>query len=694
MGRLKKLSIFVLALIVATASIPFYAVSASGEGTADNPILISTADDLELLRTGNSGKYYRLEKNIYLNDTQNYDKWSASAPVAETDGETVAFDSSGWFEGDGETGFITPDNEWTPIENFSGTLDGNGFIIFGLYVNSDEAGFIKNNNGTVKKLGFEKFLVASSGTTGTVAAVNNGSLTEVYANGKVISDGNNVGGLVGINNGTVIDCASYGSTQGIERVGGLVGLNTASVQTSFVSGTVKGASSEGAVCGDSAKLVGTASVTNCYHCVEDATDDNAQYKSTYTSAFTGFSLGVWQFDENGNEFPKLRWAADSTDNRCGDDLYWTLDEDGTFTFDGTSGLYDFNEAPWSEDADSVTSFNIGKDLTNIDDSILKAISAFENLETISVDWDNDTYQTDVDGKFLMKEDEIVIGLSNELPDTATSIGEYAFYGRNIDSIIVNESIDNEGKEGSRADGTGIVTIKAHAFENSTLSQITVVGNPEIQAKAIPQTATIKGFKNTNSESYAETNGNKFELLDNFCCAGYQNPCESATTKNYFRFVEKMTYAGYYDTANIHIVAVMKKNGKESKKFIDFKVKTVYKYLGSEAGGTYAGDDAYFSMVKMTGLPLDADYVEFTFTPSVKNIYGGEVTLDSKTLIFTAEKLAHEPTEEDYDDGDGILNLSDKTSDGTSISWSDFEDRWLKLSSLENDGNVITWKNFR
>lgn len=706
MGRLKKLAIFVLALAVAATAMPLYAVSASGEGeTADNPILIYTVDDLMQIENGN--KYYRLENDIYINQVNDYDDWTSKAPQKESDGNTVSFDFSDWFnEVDEDDGLVTPDNMWTPIENFSGHLDGNEHTIYGLYIYSENgaAGFIKNNNGEIKKLGFEKFLIVSNGTTGTVATVNNGTIEQVYADGKIVSGGNNVGGIAGINNGTVQNCASYGSTKGCEYVGGLVGTNTATVKSSFVSGNVKGASSEGAVCGDSASLTGTATVVNCYYCVSGVSDDNATVYNSGASA--GLSQTYWSVD---GELPKLNWTVGKTDRRCGEDLFWEFDdEDGTFSLSGTGAMYGSAELLWKDEADLVKTLSIGDDMTEFDETVLKAIAAFTNLEEISV-WNNETYQNTDDGKFLIKntqtigadgepktEKEITIGLSNELPEDITSIGEYAFCGRNIDKIEINIDIDNEGKDYSKPDGSGITEIKAHAFEDSALSEITIVGDPIIGESAIPASAAIKGFKNTRTEAYSTANGNTFEPLDNFSLHSYQ---EHETSKDRFRINEVIAFAGYCDYAMVTIKGEMVKGGKVKVLNQSAKITTVYKYLNSSEGPCAPIEGKYFSTINMTGLPQSGyDYIKFTITPTVYNIYGGEYSTESKVLMYSPEKgvyLPTDPTQDDEDEEDdgGYLKLMDSEGNGVTADWDDFYDGVLKFVPDGGDGLIAFWRDF-
>jgi|GEM_PF-3041347 len=92
-----------------------------GAGTMANPWQIHTAEQLlnmaNLINSGNSAlsnAHFRLTANIQLNNTSNWQSWSASTPNL---------------------------NHWTPIGTtqnpFSGTFNGNGFAIRGMFVVGD-----------------------------------------------------------------------------------------------------------------------------------------------------------------------------------------------------------------------------------------------------------------------------------------------------------------------------------------------------------------------------------------------------------------------------------------------------------------------------------------------------------------------------------------------------------------------------
>lgn len=162
-----------------------------GAGTADMPYELGNTAELayfaKLVNEGNpfNGKYIQLTKNIALN----------AQDVPTADGEPTL---------------------WTPIgtyvsrkdsKPFSGTFDGNGHAITGLYINN--AAQYQGLFGNISTGGVVKNLAVA---------------------GRVIATGqNNVGGIVArLSGGTVQNCGFYGAvTAGTSNAGGVVGQGSA-----------------------------------------------------------------------------------------------------------------------------------------------------------------------------------------------------------------------------------------------------------------------------------------------------------------------------------------------------------------------------------------------------------------------------------------------------------------------------------
>lgn len=134
---------------------------------------------------------------------------------------------------------------------FSGTFDGNGHAITGLYINNTNStenqglfGYI-GKAGAVKNLRLSGRVVISGSNVGGVAGLNHGAVTNCIMTGSVGIAGNVkfVGGVVGVNdvNGAkVANSAMTGSVVGTENVGGVVGKNAngSTVANSAMTGSV------------------------------------------------------------------------------------------------------------------------------------------------------------------------------------------------------------------------------------------------------------------------------------------------------------------------------------------------------------------------------------------------------------------------------------------------------------------------
>jgi hypothetical protein len=95
-------------------------------------------------------------------------------------------------------------------------------------------GLIGVNQGTIDGSSSTCTLNANSceGVGGLVGLCTSGTITSCYATGSV-SGKNSVGGLIGNNNGTIRSCYSMGVVSGSSTVGGLVGGNTSTITACF-----------------------------------------------------------------------------------------------------------------------------------------------------------------------------------------------------------------------------------------------------------------------------------------------------------------------------------------------------------------------------------------------------------------------------------------------------------------------------
>ena len=216
-----------------------------GDGSPDSPYEISTATQLENFRDLVNGG----EKSAHAKLMNNIDLSSVCGPTLD-DGSSVS---------------------WTPIGNYghqyTGTFNGNGHTISGLYINNstanDQGLFGRVNGGIVQNLSVSGSVSGDWYVGGVVGYNNGGTVTGCIFSGSGSVSGNRyVGGVVGYNSsGTVTNCAFSGTVTGI-YVGGVVGENSGSngsVEKCHNTGSVNGSvNSVGGVVGNN-----EASVENC-----------------------------------------------------------------------------------------------------------------------------------------------------------------------------------------------------------------------------------------------------------------------------------------------------------------------------------------------------------------------------------------------------------------------------------------------
>ena len=189
-------------------------ITLNGDGSQNNPYLISNVADLGALYYYDSHAYYKLTSDIDLSDIQ----WS---------------------------------NAIIPV--FNGSFDGNDFVIqdanifgggySGLFGKIESAAVVMN-------LGLKNVFVSGSDYIGGLAGRNYGRITNCYSMG-VVSGENSVGGLTGWNRGSVSNSFSTGLINGEDEVGSLVGNNyLGSISSSYNTGSVSGYTDVGGLVGE------------------------------------------------------------------------------------------------------------------------------------------------------------------------------------------------------------------------------------------------------------------------------------------------------------------------------------------------------------------------------------------------------------------------------------------------------------
>lgn len=111
---------------------------------------------------------------------------------------------------------------WSGISGFSGTFDGDGYVISNL---TGTMGLFADSSGTVKNVYLKDVNINGGGNNGAVVGKNTGLVVGCVSTGDVVGNDYSVGGIVGWNNGGTIEgCVSFCSVSG-STAGGLVGSN-------------------------------------------------------------------------------------------------------------------------------------------------------------------------------------------------------------------------------------------------------------------------------------------------------------------------------------------------------------------------------------------------------------------------------------------------------------------------------------
>ncbi len=153
---------------------------------------------------------------------------------------------------------LSGDTDWQPLgsstASFSGTFDGQHFLISGLTISSassSNSGLFGEVTGTIEHLGVSASVSSTGGgSTGSVAGtLKGGILNNVWASGRV--HGGNAGGLVGTQTDGRITQSYSSATVSGAYAGGLEAVDTGgTIENSFATGTVEGTTYSGGLVAD------------------------------------------------------------------------------------------------------------------------------------------------------------------------------------------------------------------------------------------------------------------------------------------------------------------------------------------------------------------------------------------------------------------------------------------------------------
>jgi pimeloyl-ACP methyl ester carboxylesterase len=225
LSRPVLLSISVIIMGVATATFAHQNIR-QRRGTQADPIQITTCQQLQDISNNLSADYV-LTHNIDCSDTKN---WNNGA------------------------GFM-------PINNFSGTFDGQMHHVLNLMINRPDnsmVGVFASSIGTIQKVSFDNENIhglavrapvqPAKSYMGGIVALNEGLLTQTSAQGNYYSNAIWSGVAVGENMGKVYTDQGHGQIQGNSNIGGLIGYQykTGDTVNCYSDATVKGIPLSGA----------------------------------------------------------------------------------------------------------------------------------------------------------------------------------------------------------------------------------------------------------------------------------------------------------------------------------------------------------------------------------------------------------------------------------------------------------------
>jgi hypothetical protein len=136
---------------------------------------------------------------------------------------------------------------FTPLTNFTGTLNGNGNTITGLYENyatSTNIGLFGDieSGGLVENVTIASSTILGVNDVGVLAGASNGGTVQNVTVGSGSLTGSStaefIGGLIGNNTGAVSSSSAAVTVFGTTYVGGLIGENGGVITSSSATGSV------------------------------------------------------------------------------------------------------------------------------------------------------------------------------------------------------------------------------------------------------------------------------------------------------------------------------------------------------------------------------------------------------------------------------------------------------------------------
>ena len=182
-----------------------YGLKTEPNGTEEYPYVIEDANDLkDAIGSFGGGSYYKLANDIYLNDLDAID-WATGEVIK--DGYTPL----AWFSHGTESSVSTYLGTDGTEGYFEGTIDGNGYAVYGLWYPADSenyvVGLVPDLRGTIKNLTLSTSFVRGKNIVAAVSSyAKNASFEQI-----VVADSVTINGVYGTGSSRIAGLAGYGA---------------------------------------------------------------------------------------------------------------------------------------------------------------------------------------------------------------------------------------------------------------------------------------------------------------------------------------------------------------------------------------------------------------------------------------------------------------------------------------------------
>ena len=340
--------------------------------------------------------------------------------------------------------------EWKPIGTYdsydavyTGTFDGKGYTISGLYFNHPDASYVGlfgyiGANGKISNVGVSDSYFQFRMKGGGVCGKNDkdGVLQNCSNSSTVIGKNqySRTGGVCGDNSGTVRDCKNTGSVSGENFVGGVCGINLGTIKSCYNTGSVHGTDIYvGGVCGNSYRVTNT---NYCYYLSDTATR----------------GIGNLMADEKDKAEKMFKEQFESGE------MAWLLNGKGS------------GEQVWGQ--------QLGIDPSPVPGSAYKVIKAAQG--------DNDTYWA----TFSNPTNDVTLSVPS---DRSLKVYNATVSGGKLTLTQRNDQVAKEEGVLLKTDGEYVNAINAKANETNDLTKASSDENHLVATPAEAQTVTATGY---------------------------------------------------------------------------------------------------------------------------------------------------------------------------------------------------------